>query len=175
MFKVLVYYVVFSKLPTPRFGSIYSKARVWYFERVLKIMKAGRNPSMVSKNVYIANGKRVKFGSGCRINEGVYLECAYIGDDVMIAPNVTLLSRMHSHARTDIPMSLQGYQPEKPITVNDDVWIGRNVVVMPGVTIGKGSIVAAGAVVTSDVPEYSVVAGVPARIIKNRKDDEHKE
>lgn len=172
MIKVLIYYVFLSKLPTPRFGGVFSSLRVWYFERVLKIMAKGGNAAMVSRDVYIANGKRVRFGTGCRINENVYLEAAEIGDDVMIAPNVALLSRMHSHNRTDIPMSLQGYEDERPVIVGNDVWIGRNVVVMPGVKIGTGSIVAAGAIVTKDVPSYSIVAGVPAQKIKDRKGNE---
>ncbi|MEZ9229584.1 DapH/DapD/GlmU-related protein [Vibrio amylolyticus] len=131
-------------------------------------MKTGPNPSMLSRNIYIAKGNKLSFGYGCRINENVHLEACQIGNDVMIAPNATLLSRMHEHSSVDTPMSLQGYQTERSITVEDDVWIGRNVVIMPGVTIGKGSIVAASAVVTENVPEYSIVAGIPAKIIKKR-------
>ena len=66
-------------------------------------------------------------------------------------------------------MIFQGETTGKKVIIGDDVWLGRNVLVMPGVKIGKGSIVAAGAVVTKDVPEYKIVGGVPARILKDRK------
>jgi maltose O-acetyltransferase len=75
---------------------------------------------------------------------------------------------MHEFSRTDIPMSLQGYREEKTVTIGDDVWLGRNVIVMPGVTIGKGAIVAASAVVTKDVGEFDIVGGIPASIISSR-------
>lgn len=77
----------------------------------------------------------------------------------------------HSFEDMDTPMRLQGDDESRPITVGNDVWIGRRAMVMPGVSIGNGSIVAAGAVVTRDVPEFSVVAGVPAKVVKMRASD----
>ena len=71
--------------------------------------------------------------------------------------------------RTDIPMRGQGSTPARKVTVSSDVWIGARVIILPGVTIGQGAIIAAGAVVTKDVPPFSVVGGVPARVIKFRK------
>lgn len=169
MLKIAIYYSILAKLPSARFISFFSTCRVWYFVNILKIMKSGPNQSMLGSNIYIANGKRVSFGYGCRINENVYIEKADIGNDVLIAPNVSILSRMHEFARTDIPMSLQGYRPEKGVVIGDDVWLGRNVVVLPGVNIGKGVIVGAGAVVTKDIPDYAIVAGVPAKVVKMRE------
>lgn len=168
MLKIIFYYAFLSKLPSARFTSMFSNWRVWYFQNVLKIMAKGGNPSMIGNNVYIAKGNKVSFGSGCRINENVHIEKVNIGNDVLIAPNVSILSRMHEFNRTDIPMSLQGYREEKTVTICDDVWLGRNVIVMPGVTIGKGAIVAASAVVTKDVPEYAIVGGLPAVVITTR-------
>lgn len=170
MIKILFYYLILSKLPSARFTSIFSNWRVWYFQRILKIMDKGGNPSMIGPNLYIARGNKLHLGSGCRINENVHLEKVTLGNDVLIAPNVSILSRMHEFSRTDLPMSMQGYKEEEQVTIHDDVWLGRNVVVLPGVTIGKGAIVAAGAVVTESVAEYTIVAGVPAKIIKYRKD-----
>lgn len=123
---------------------------------------------MVGPNLYIGNGQHIKIGSGCRINENVYLEKVTLGNDVLIAPNVSILSRMHAFDRTDIPMSQQGYSTERAVTISDDVWIGRNAVVLPGVTIGRGAIVGAGAVVTRSVPDFAIVAGVPAKIVRFR-------
>jgi len=170
MFKIIFYYAVLSKLPSARFTSVFSNWRVWYFTNVLKIMTKGGNPAMLGNNIYIARGTKVSFGSGCRINENVYIEAASIGNDVLIAPNVSILSRMHAFERTDIPMTLQGYRPEKKITIEDDVWLGRNVVVLPGVKIGKGAIVGAGSIVTTNVNAYDIVGGIPAKVIKNRLD-----
>ena len=59
-----------------------------------------------------------------------------------------------------------------PVKIGDDVWIGRRVIILPGVTIGDGCIIGAGAVITKDIPPYSVVVGVPAKVVRRRKDDE---
>lgn len=123
---------------------------------------------MIGPNLYIGNGKNIKMGSGCRINEHVYLEKVTLGNDVLIAPHVSILSRMHAFDRTDVPISQQGYSEELEVIISDDVWIGRNAVVLPGVTIGRGAIVGAGAVVTRSVPDFAIVAGVPAKIIRFR-------
>ncbi len=66
-------------------------------------------------------------------------------------------------------MDQQGFAEEKPVVIEDDVWIGSRVTILPGVTIGRGSVVGAAAVVTKDVPPYSVVAGNPAKVVKTRE------
>ena len=91
-----------------------------------------------------------------------------IGNNVMMGPEVYIYTQNHNHQRTDIPMIEQGYEREKPVTIKDDVWIGSRVTILPGVTVGKGAIIGAAAVVTKDVPDYSIVAGNPACVIKSR-------
>lgn len=91
-----------------------------------------------------------------------------IGDNVMMGPDVTILTHTHVTDRVDIPMSEQGYRVAE-VVIGNDVWIGMRVVIMPGVRIGNGAIVGAGAIVTKDVPNYAIVGGVPAKIIKYRK------
>lgn len=125
--------------------------------------------SFVEYGVYFSNGKNVKIGTNCHINENVFIQGAYIGNNVMIAPNVSLLSISHNYENTEIPMTNQGETKPNPPIIEDDVWLGRNVVVMPGITIGSGSIIAAGAVVTKNVAPFSVMGGVPAKLIKSRK------
>lgn len=92
-----------------------------------------------------------------------------LGSDVMMGPEVVIYTSGHAHDRIDIPMRLQGASEIKPVSIGNDVWIGRRVMIMPGVTIGNGVIIGAGAVVTKDVPDYAVVGGVPARILRYRK------
>src|SRR5690606_15263855 len=91
-----------------------------------------------------------------------------IGNHVRIAPFVQMIAADHRFADTDRPIASQGLE-HKPITIEDDVWVGGRVIVTAGVTVGRGSILAAGAVVTRDVPPYSIVGGVPARLIRSRK------
>lgn len=86
-----------------------------------------------------------------------------------MGPDVRIITINHKTERTDIPMKGQGVLSPQKVTICDDVWIGARVIILPGVTIGKGSIIGAGAVVTKDVPEYAVMGGVPARVIKFRK------
>ena len=91
-----------------------------------------------------------------------------IGENVMMGPDVTILSQTHNIERTDIPMGKQGMR-EAEVSIGNDVWIGMRSIIMPGVKIGDGAVIGAGAVVTKDVPDYAIVGGVPARIIKYRK------
>ncbi len=88
-----------------------------------------------------------------------------IGSDVMFAQNVVLSGLNHGYEDINLPPSLQKVET-KPITIEDQVWIGANAVVTAGVTVGKHSIVAAGCVVVKNVPPYAIVGGNPGRILK---------
>lgn len=91
-----------------------------------------------------------------------------IGADVMIAQAVTIRDTDHRYADPSVPMRVQGIEVE-PVVIEDDVWIGHGATVLKGVRIGRGAIVAAGAVVTKDVPPYAIVGGVPARVLSRRE------
>lgn len=88
-----------------------------------------------------------------------------IGSHVNLAQGITVTALNHNFNVSDKRIDEQGVSTS-PVTIGDDIWIGANAVILPGVTIGNHSVVAAGAVVTKDVPPHSLVAGVPAKVIK---------
>ena len=88
-----------------------------------------------------------------------------IGHHVNLAQGITVTALNHNFADTNRRIDEQGIST-RPVVIGDDVWIGANAVILPGVTIGRHVVVAAGAVVTKDVPDYCVVAGVPAKVVK---------
>lgn len=125
------------------------------------------------KNVNIEHGARFDQDLQIGDNSGIGVNCVCegqvsIGDNVMMGPECILLPHFHAFDRLDIPMCQQGFQEAKPIRIGNDVWIGTRVIIMPGVVVGDHSIIGAGAVVTKDVPEYAIVGGCPAKVIRMR-------
>jgi maltose O-acetyltransferase len=114
-------------------------------------------------------------------NSGLGVRCIIqgnvtIGNDVMMGPDVkiysrnhAIYSRNHAYESLDTPMNTQGGVSYETV-IGDDVWIASNVVILPGKKIGNHCIIGAGSVVTKDVPDYAIVAGNPATIIKSRKE-----
>ncbi len=90
-----------------------------------------------------------------------------IGKNTLVARNVLLMSGQHIYKDPTVPIRFQGSELAKR-EIGEDVWLGANVVVLPGVTIGNGAVVGAGAVVTKDIPSYSLAVGVPAKVIGKR-------
>ena len=118
-------------------------------------------------------GEGLVVGDHSNIGPYCYIGCSghiSIGNNVMISPRVSIYAENHVFDQIDTTIKSQGVKKEK-VVIEDDCWIASNSILLAGVTIGKGSVVAAGSVVTQDVPPYSVVAGVPARVIKNRRTD----
>jgi len=102
-----------------------------------------------------------------------------VGKYVMFGPEVSIVGADHRFDQPGTPMIFSGRPDVPPTVIEDDVWIGARSVIIAGTRIGRGSIVAAGAVVTRDVPNYSICGGVPARVIRSRfeiaEQDEHNE
>lgn len=165
--KLVLYYLVISKLPHSRLLPVCNKIRVWYVSKMLGIISRGEI-DYFEPDIYIGNGSNVTIGKDCQINENVFIQGAIIGDCVMIAPNVAILTASHNYADITRSMVYQGEEKGATPVIENDVWIGRNVVIMPGVRLGKGSIIGSGAVVTKDVEPYSIMGGVPARLIRKR-------
>lgn len=124
-------------------------------------------------NVNIEKGAdfalNIKIGNNSGIGKnsivGAYTQ---IGDNVMMGEACFIYARNHKTDRLDVPMCIQGFEEYRPVVISDDVWIGARVTILPGAKIGKGVIIGAGAVITGEIPDYAVVGGVPARIIKYR-------
>ena len=114
------------------------------------------------KNIHV--GKNVFFNSGCRFQDQGGIT---IGDGVLIGHNVVLATLNHG-----INIKKRRVLYPAPIVISNNVWIGANSTVVPGVTIGEGAVIAAGAVVTRDVPANVIVCGIPAKIIRKIEDSE---
>lgn len=166
--KLLLYYLVISKLPHSRLLNLSNRLRCWYLSNILNILDKSRD-NYFEPNVYFGSGENISIGAHSHINENVFIQGAKIGSFVMIAPFVSILTKSHQFSRTDIPMIFQGESQEDIPIIENNVWIGRNAIIMPGVHIGEGSIIAAGAVVTKNVAPYSIVGGIPASVIRMRK------
>lgn len=129
------------------------------------IISAGKNIRVKSKadispNIII--GHDSELGTRCMIHSNVK-----IGNHVIMGPDVKIYSRNHIHSSIEVPIQKQGKEYLKT-QIGNDVWIAANVIITAGVKVGNHCIIAAGSVVTKDVPNFAIVGGVPAKIIKYR-------
>lgn len=134
-------------------------------EKLFKKLFKGLGDNCVIKDKFACNyGFNITIGSGCYFNFGVTILDSFevsIGNNVFLAPQVVISPVTHPLEAKN-RRNLTG----KKITIEDDVWIGAGAIILPGVTVHKGAVVGAGAVVREDVPENTVVAGIPAKYIK---------
>jgi len=120
--------------------------------------------------ILMTYGGTIEIGDNCSINPFTILYGhgnLRIGNNVLIAGQCMIIPANHRFDSIDIPINRQG-ETRKGIIIEDDVWIGGGCQILDGVRISKGSIVAAGSVINKDIPAYSIVGGVPAKIIKSR-------
>lgn len=166
---LIIYYALLQRIPMqpmPGYKLGY-KLRYWCVKHLLR--RCGTDV-IVKDHCYFGNGLRLsvenrsQLGSNARLNGDIT-----IGNDVLMGPDVVMMATSHEFARLDIPINLQGAKEENPIVIGDDCWIGTRAIILPGVHIGKQSIVAAGAVVTRSFPDRSILVGVPARLLKTRE------
>lgn len=115
------------------------------------------------KNRVSISGKRIYIGRNCHIGTNLN-----IYSDVLIASSVSFVGGDHAFNDIDVPMFDSGRATQKGVVLEDNTWIGHGSIIMDGVTVKEGSIVAAGAVVTKTYPAFSIVGGNPARLIKSR-------
>ncbi|MFW6275797.1 MAG: acyltransferase [bacterium] len=169
-FRLLVYffYIAFFR-GTPEdyrpYALFFPALRRWLVNGF--VSKAGRKIRVKSHadiSPYIEIGDYSELGTRCMIHSNVV-----IGNYVIMGPDVKIYSRNHRAERLDTPVALQGKHYLKTF-IGDDVWIGANVVITAGVTVGSHVIIGAGAVVTKDIPDYAIVGGVPAKVLKYRNE-----
>jgi len=124
----------------------------------------------IQPNVFFSHTFRITCGKGLIVNSNTYFHALggiEIGDNVLIGPNVVISSGEHGYKEGRKPVMWQKITPKK-IIIERGVWLGANVVVMPGVIIAEGTIVGAGAIVTKSTKPFTIVAGVPAKKIGDR-------
>ncbi len=131
----------------------------------------GENTIVRAGTMLLPSGGSIVVGARTSLNQYIVINGeggVRIGNDVMIAAFCSIFAANHCIERTDIPMRQQGMVTKGGIIIEDDVWLGTHCVILDGVRIGTGSVIAAGAVVSKDVEPYSIIGGVPAKVIGTR-------
>lgn len=164
----VLYYGIASKLPRSYSPGGAVGARLRRLTAAPLLQHAGKDINIEAGAVF-GSGRQLALGdrSGLGIDADIHGPVT-IGDDVMMGPRCTILTRNHRIDDVTTPMNQQGFAGFLPVVIEDDVWIGANVTIMPGVTVGTGAVLGAGAVVVRDVEPYAVVGGVPARVLGYR-------
>jgi maltose O-acetyltransferase len=162
---LLVYYLIakrFPSQPAPGWRIGYS-----FRKKLAKHIFAtcGRNV-IIKQHAYFGTGVGIGIGDRSQIGErstiGAFTQ---IGRDVIMGPRVII---GHHLDKVDIPINQQEGTDCRPVEIADDVWIGQRAIIMPGLKIGSHTVIGAGSIVTEDVPEGAIVAGIPARVIRMR-------
>lgn len=139
-------------------------------------IKIGNNFSILRNSIIECTGVIRNLGEGLIIgnNVGIAQNCflqirgkVEIGNDVIFGPNVRIFSENHNFSEKDIPIKQQG-ETRLPVVIEDDVWIGSNATILGGVIVGKGSVIGSGALVNKSIEPYSIVGGIPAKVLKTR-------
>lgn len=166
----MLYYGLLQFLPTspmPGHRAAYALRRV----ALGRIASECGSGVIVKSRAYFGRGERLRVGNRSQLGLRMRADSDLtLGDDVIMGPDVVIMAWSHRFDSLDVPINRQGATDPRPVVVGSDVWIGTRVILLPGVTVGDHSVIGAGSVVAHDVPPYSVVAGVPARVIRDRRE-----
>jgi maltose O-acetyltransferase len=167
--SLLLFYSIANHLPEPPlpFGNL----SMWLRRLLAKnfLLRMGDDVK-IHGGISLGSASKLEIGDRSSINIGCWVSNdTVIGSDVMLGPDVSIISSSHVFSDTSLSMREQGESVRRPVIIGDDVWIGTRAIILPGVKVGSHSIIGAGSVVTKDVPEWSIVGGNPAKIIRSRK------
>jgi maltose O-acetyltransferase len=164
MFWKLLYWLIARRLPK-------SDYPLGYFGRFFRSLCAKHFIKSIGHNVNIEQGAIFSTLLSLSDNACVGINARLDGDvrigkHSMMGPDCMIFTQNHVFDKENL-IYIPGYTPSRPVIIEDNVWIGARVIILPGVTIGKGSTVGAGAVVSKSIPPYSVAVGNPARVVKS--------
>ena len=168
-FAIILYKAIAKHMPLSDGKCSFGAKKLRYFCARQILPRCGNNVNIERKAQFawdLCIGDNSGIGVNALISPNVI-----IGNDVMMGPDCMMFTSNHGMERMDIPMWRQASTAPEPIIIGDDVWIGSRVTILPGVHVGNGAVIGAGAVVTKDIPDYEVWGGNPARKLKSRKTD----
>lgn len=164
---LILYYSIARYMPSSSISSFSKRVRYILCRNIF--LKCGKNVN-IERGAFFGKGDRIEIGN----NSGIGKYCVVhnnivIGDNVMMGPKCFFLESKHAFDRLDIPMISQGVVDKKvKVVIKDNVWIGREVMVIGDRIIEEGTIVGARAVLTKNFPRYSIVGGNPSKLIRSR-------
>lgn len=173
--SLFIYYAILQHLPNTTFpiiGHLCRKLRYLACRNIFK--KCGKNIDICRK-VHFGRGTDIEIANNSSLgpNMKIHNTSLKIGNYVITAPDILIQGGGHKHDSPLIPIGMQGNLPKSELEIKDDVWIGTRAIILGNVrTIGTGAIIGAGSVVTKPVPDYAIIAGNPARIIRYRTKEE---
>ncbi len=135
----------------------------------------GKHTGVLEYTLITSNGGNISIGDNSWLGAGSQIYGngnVSIGNHVLIAAQVVVNTVSHNYENPEVPINLQGLNVA-PVVIEDDVWIGLGAKILQGVTVGRGAIIAAGAVINKDVPPYAIVAGVPGKVLRYRPGFDH--
>ncbi len=169
LFFLCIYYGLAKHLPnsyTPLVGKPSNAIRVFCAKRIFK--KCGKICT-IGRGVYFGKGDELEIGDDSGFGPyNIVPPNIKIGNHVMMGPEILILKQNHRFDLPDVPIGQQGNLPAKPVVIEDNVWIGQRVIILPGKKISTGTVVGAGAVITRDTEPETIVGGNPAKTIRAR-------
>lgn len=169
--KYFIFFSIQRNLLTVTIDSGFKVKPLAFGTSLLSIRLQGKN--RIGADTIVQGSGVITFGKGSFCGERCIFgvnEKITIGEKVLIAPHVTIRDTDHRSYEIDVAIIEQGIETS-PVVIGDNVWIGHGAVILKGVKIGNGAIVAAGSVVNKDVAENTIVGGIPARVLRLRKDN----
>jgi len=147
-----------------------------FYFRSLNLKKEGRNCTYKAFSSKFICPQNMSLGDDVQLGPNTEIDATgevSIGSGVIFAPGVIVYSRTHNFSSDDLDaLPFDNKIILSKVVIKDFVWVGRNVIILPGVTIGKAAVIGAGAVVSKDVPDYAIAVGNPARVVKYRNSEQ---